>query len=89
MSTYLAPIERPQGLLKKIVYALSRRQFGKVPTPVKVVYARLPVGFGMFVGKISKLDKELSKIELAGTRIECGGGARLPAVSARAAQSQP
>jgi alkylhydroperoxidase family enzyme len=60
MATYLAPIERPQGLLKKIVYALSRRQFGKVPTPVKVVYARLPVGFGMFVGKISKLDKELS-----------------------------
>src|SRR5215469_11726319 len=60
MATYLAPIERPQGLLMKFVYALSRRQFGKVPTPVKVVYARLPVGFGMFVGKISKLDKELS-----------------------------
>jgi alkylhydroperoxidase family enzyme len=26
---------------------------------VKVVYSRLPVGFGMFVAKISKLDKEL------------------------------
>ena len=34
-----------------------------------------------------KLDKELSKIELDGTRINCGGGARLPAVSARAAQA--
>jgi alkylhydroperoxidase family enzyme len=60
MGTYLAPVERPQGLVKKLVYALSRRQFGKVPTPVKVVYARLPVGFGMFVAKIAKLDKELS-----------------------------
>ena len=38
-------------------------------------------------GLVLKLDKELSKIELAGTRIECGGGARLPAVSARAAQA--
>lgn len=60
MGTYLAPIERPQGLVKKLVYAMSRRQFGKVPTPVKVVYSRMPVGFGMFVAKISKLDKELN-----------------------------
>jgi alkylhydroperoxidase family enzyme len=60
MGTYLAPIERPQGLVKAFVYALSRHQFGKVPTPVKVVYSRLPVGFGMFVAKIARLDKELS-----------------------------
>ena len=38
-------------------------------------------------GLVLKLDKELSKIELDGTRILCGGGARLPAVSARAAQA--
>src|SRR2546421_9563373 len=38
-------------------------------------------------GLVLKLDKELSKIEVEGTRIECGGGARLPAVSARAAQT--
>jgi UDP-N-acetylenolpyruvoylglucosamine reductase len=38
-------------------------------------------------GLVVKLDKELSKIELDGTRIRCGGGARLPAVSARAAQA--
>ena len=36
-------------------------------------------------GLVVKLDKELAKIELDGTRMECGGGARLPAVSARAA----
>ncbi len=38
-------------------------------------------------GLVVKLDKELSKIELDGTQIHCGGGARLPAVSARAAQA--
>ena len=36
-------------------------------------------------GLVLKLDKDLSTIELDGTRIHCGGGARLPAVSARAA----
>src|SRR5438132_1066697 len=38
-------------------------------------------------GLVVKLDKELSEIELDGNRIRCGGGARLPAVSARAAQA--
>jgi UDP-N-acetylenolpyruvoylglucosamine reductase len=38
-------------------------------------------------GLVVKLDRELSKIEIDGTRIECGGGARLPSVSARAAQA--
>src|SRR4051812_28960837 len=60
MGTYLPPIEHPNGLIKKLVYTLSRKQFGKVPTPVKIVYSRMPVAFGMFVGKISKLDKKLT-----------------------------
>ncbi len=38
-------------------------------------------------GLVLKLDQDLSKIELEGTRMLCGGGARLPAVSARAAQA--
>jgi UDP-N-acetylmuramate dehydrogenase len=38
-------------------------------------------------GLVLKLDKELSTIELQETRIRCGGGARLPTVSARAAQA--
>jgi len=59
MDTFLAPVERPQGLIKKLVYKMSRKQFGKVPTPVKVVYARMPVAFGMFVSKIAQLDKKL------------------------------
>jgi UDP-N-acetylmuramate dehydrogenase len=38
-------------------------------------------------GLVVKLDKDLARIELAGNRIDCGGGARLPAVAARAAQA--
>ena len=38
----------------------SRRQFGKVLTPLKVVYARLPSAFGLFASKIAKLDRKLS-----------------------------
>jgi UDP-N-acetylmuramate dehydrogenase len=38
-------------------------------------------------GLVVKLDKELATIELDGTRIACGGGARLPAVSAVAARA--
>jgi UDP-N-acetylenolpyruvoylglucosamine reductase len=37
-------------------------------------------------GLVLKLDKDLAKIELEGTRISCGGGARLPKVAARAAE---
>ena len=59
METYLAPVEQPEGLAIKMAYAMVRRQFGKVPTPIKVVYARMPAAFGMFVGKIAKLDKKL------------------------------
>jgi UDP-N-acetylenolpyruvoylglucosamine reductase len=38
-------------------------------------------------GLVMKLDKDLAQIERHGTRLVCGGGARLPAVSARAANA--
>src|SRR5215467_4979466 len=59
METFLSPIERPHGLVMKLAYYFTRRQFGKVLTPIKVHSARLPAAFGMFYGKISKLDKKL------------------------------
>ena len=37
-------------------------------------------------GLVLKLDGELNRIDRVQTRIDCGGGARLPAVSARAAR---
>ena len=58
-TTFLPPIEDPPGLMMKFVYAMTRRQFGKVLTPLKVFSARMPVAFGLFTAKISKLDKKL------------------------------
>jgi len=59
MDTFLPPIEKPKGLVMKFVYAMTRRQFGKVLTPLKVYSARMPIAFGMFYGKIGSLDKKL------------------------------
>lgn len=56
---FLPPIEKPKGLMMKLVYAMTRRQFGKVLTPLKVFSARMPLAFGQFYGKISALDKKL------------------------------
>src|SRR2546426_7378541 len=59
MDTFLPPIEKPQGLIMKLAYYFTRRQFGKVLTPLKVHSARLPPAFGLFYTKIGKLDKKL------------------------------
>jgi len=59
MDTFLPPIEKPKGLMMKLAYYFTRRQFGKVLTPLKVHSARLPIGFGQFYGKIGQLDKKL------------------------------
>jgi len=59
MDTYLSPIEKPKGFVMKLAYYFTRRQFGKVLTPIKVHSARLPAAFGLFYGKIGKLDKKL------------------------------
>lgn len=60
MDTFLSPIEKPQGLVKKLAYHFTRRQFGKVLTPVKVHAARLPSAFGLFYAKVGKLDQKLT-----------------------------
>jgi alkylhydroperoxidase family enzyme len=56
---FLPPIEKPKGLIMNLVYAMSRWQFCKVLTPVKVYAARMPSAFGTFFGKVSTLDKKL------------------------------
>ncbi|MDV3308730.1 MAG: carboxymuconolactone decarboxylase family protein [Cyclobacteriaceae bacterium] len=57
METRLAPIEKPEGLMLKLVYRFSKWQFGKVITPLKVIYARLPISFAFFTQKLPKLEK--------------------------------
>lgn len=59
LDTFLPPVERPKGLMMRLAYYFTRRQFGKVLTPLKVHSARLPIGFAQFYGKIGQLDKKL------------------------------
>jgi alkylhydroperoxidase family enzyme len=56
---FLPPIENPKSLMMKQAYAFTKKQFGKVITPLKVHSARLPLSFGLFYSKISKLDRKL------------------------------
>jgi alkylhydroperoxidase family enzyme len=60
MDTFIPPLEHPAGLFMKLAYYFTRRQFGKVLTPLKVHSARLPSAFGLFYAKIGKLDKKLT-----------------------------
>lgn len=54
----IAPIERPRSLLMKLAYRLTKRQYGKVISPLKVIYARRPRL--MFFGKkILDIEKKI------------------------------
>jgi alkylhydroperoxidase family enzyme len=59
MSPYLAPIEKPKSRVLKLGFWFARRQFGKVPGPLAVFSARMPLAFTSFYGKVSRLDKKL------------------------------
>jgi alkylhydroperoxidase family enzyme len=59
MAPYLPPVGKPRSPLLKVVYYVSRRMFGKVATPVAVHSARMPTGFLLFYGKVSRLDRKL------------------------------
>src|SRR2546425_1103705 len=59
-SPFLTPIEEPQEPIMRQFYAMTSQQFGKVLTPVKVFYARMPPEFGQFAAKIAELDQKLT-----------------------------
>ena len=56
----LEPIERPSGLLPKLAYWITKRRLGKVMTPMKVVYARVPALFRLAQTEVRVLDHGLS-----------------------------
>ena len=58
----LAPIEKPKGLRMRIAFWMTRRQLGKVLTPMKVLYPRMP--------GVLKLSYEIQKFEMKGVRLE-------------------
>jgi alkylhydroperoxidase family enzyme len=59
MQVRLKPIESP-GFIMKLGYQFSKMKFGKVLSPLKVAYARLPLSFSLFSNKISQLEKKLN-----------------------------
>lgn len=73
----LQPIDKPKGLMMRLAFAGSRRQFGKVLTPIKVLYTRVPamlkVGYEIqkFDAKI-RLEKGL-RFLLAGLTAQING----------------
>ena len=58
----LLPIEKPKGILTKIMYFMMKRSFGKVITPMKVIYARNP-SLAFVVKKMQ--DTEENKLKIA------------------------
>lgn len=59
MSTRLKPIENPSNPLMKIAYVFSKKQVGKVISPLKVIYSRLPLTFGIWMNKMLSMEKKL------------------------------
>jgi alkylhydroperoxidase family enzyme len=59
VSPYLAPIDRPKGLMMKFLYWLLGRQFGKAPGWLTVFSARMPLAYTSWMGKVYKLNKKL------------------------------
>lgn len=60
MSVRLTPIENPKKPLMKLAYWITKRKIGKVITPLKTVYARLPIDFALWSNKIKSLEKQLA-----------------------------
>ena len=60
MKTRLEPIEKPSNWLWKFIYWLCKRQMGKVLSPIKVIYARLPTRYLRFYLKIHKIVEKMS-----------------------------
>ena len=57
----LEPIENPKNLFIKIAYWFTKRQYGKVMSPLKVIYARKPelLSFAMKIAKFEEKQNSL------------------------------
>ncbi len=60
MSERLTPIENPKQPLMKLAYWMCKRMFGKVISPMKKVYVRMPFSFLNWSRKINTLEKQLA-----------------------------
>ena len=56
----LTPIENPKHVLARVAYWMTKRQLGKVMTPMKVVYARMPKIFRLVYEEVKLIEKGVS-----------------------------
>ena len=56
----LAPIENPKELVAKLAYWMTKRRLGKVMTPMKVVYARLPALFRLAYQQVQIVERTIT-----------------------------
>lgn len=56
---HLDPIDKPKGLMLRLLYRLLGRQFGKAPGWLTVFSARMPLAYTSWMGKVYKLNKKL------------------------------
>jgi alkylhydroperoxidase family enzyme len=56
----IAPIEKPRQLIAKIFYWAVKRRLGKVMTPAKVVYARVPALFRLAYEEVKIVEGKLT-----------------------------
>ena len=73
--TFLQPFEKPKGLIMKLAYYFTRREFGKVLTPLKVHSARLPAAFRPILFKSQQIGSETDPAAGARFTHSASGGA--------------
>jgi alkylhydroperoxidase family enzyme len=56
----IPPIEKPRHLLTRLVYWMTKRRLGKVMTPMKVVYARMPKIFPLVYQELKMVERGVS-----------------------------
>ncbi|MEO7436179.1 MAG: carboxymuconolactone decarboxylase family protein [Candidatus Binatia bacterium] len=55
----LAPIDRPPTLFARVIFAVMTRLLGKVPTPYRVVFARMPQALFAHMMMVGVLDRRV------------------------------
>jgi hypothetical protein len=58
MKPFMNPIEKPNSFAMKLAYYFSKKQFGKVIAPLRVIGPRMPAAFRIYFAKIEQLDKK-------------------------------
>lgn len=62
MKPRISPIDKPKGIFKKIMFAVIKKQFGKVIMSARVIYARYPK-IGMLVKKIYGIEHSMKLVQ--------------------------